>query len=76
MLFKQRLIFAYVNGPILNLHDKFVKDIIDDNAIPAFVCVHVKILPKQVSQIFSHTLYFSLYALCYSIKYKKAYAKE
>ena len=46
MLFKQRLIFAHVNGPILNLRDKFVKDIINDNAIPAFVYVHVKILPK------------------------------
>ena len=35
--FRKRLIFAHVNDPILNLHGKFIKDIINDNAITAFV---------------------------------------
>ena len=68
MLFKQRLIFAYVNGPILNLHDKFVKGIINDNAIPAFAYVHVKNIDKISEPNFQqYSFFFFLYALCYSI---------
>ena len=50
MLFKQRLIFAHVMAQYeffyQNLHDKFITNIINDNAVLAFVYVHLKILPK------------------------------